>query len=128
MSTYLESHTMAVKQLEEAWGRIAVLEGANAHCHEAMQKLAEKIVDLEQALREGAEFLHGFTPSGTPAVDAFIARWSDRESEHVHSWDGDRCHYCGFPKPKEESVGPFKTPQQMADDDMKRIICDKDLI
>jgi hypothetical protein len=44
---------------------------------------------LKEALREGAELLHAFTPPGTPAVDAFIAKWSDRTPQtpirQVHS-------------------------------------------
>lgn len=39
-----------------------------------------EIRNLKAELRDGAEFLHAFTPAGTPAVDAFIAKWRDFDS------------------------------------------------
>lgn len=37
--------------------RIVQLEGANTHCHEAMEKLAVRTVDLEAALSDATDFV-----------------------------------------------------------------------
>lgn len=51
----LDAHCRAVEQrinrAKDPYVRIEELEMANEHCHEAMQKQAERIVDLEAVLR-----------------------------------------------------------------------------
>ena len=62
---------------------------------EALERYAQnqpwdRVAELEAALSEGAEYLHAFTPGGTPAVDAFIAKWSDRTAPKYGT-----CPDCG---------------------------------
>jgi hypothetical protein len=64
---------------------IAQRDALAAELEEAIANFADpkdkrRIRELETALREGAEYLHAFTPAGTAAVDAFIAKWSDRSA------------------------------------------------
>jgi hypothetical protein len=66
---------------DAAEDRIRELEAQLERCRSANVydgNAHRRVSELEAALREGAEFLHAFTPAGTPAVDAFIAKWSDR--------------------------------------------------
>jgi hypothetical protein len=55
-----DSAQALIQELIYAKARICELEGANAHCHQAMENLAGRVVDLEAALREIADFSEQF--------------------------------------------------------------------
>jgi hypothetical protein len=107
--------------------RIALLEADLARCRAANVYDGEahrKVAQLEAALRDGAEFLHAFTPAGTPAVDAFIAKWRDFTSEtpvrQVHSKsEHKRLTALGVEcvvTPKETEPSGMDIAQQEADE------------
>jgi hypothetical protein len=73
--------------------------------------LHARVRELEAALREGAEFLHAFTPAGTAAVDAFIAKWSDRSAPETKG------NESGTPQGEAgDRAGPLVSPSSVASD------------